>query len=84
MIEVRDQLGTPLEPIAVGAAQAAELFGISERKWRSMDVAGQVPLAIRLGEQPRWCVAELRAWAACGAPSRVEWESIKPQDGAAC
>ena len=70
---------TKLNMPLLSPREVAELFGVSERKWRGMDCAGQVPMPIRLGEQPRWCVAELRAWAAAGAPSRVAWESMKPE-----
>ncbi len=61
------------EPLAVDSKGAAKLLGISDRHWRRLDVAEQVPEAVRLGQSVRWGVAELRAWVAAGCPPRSVW-----------
>lgn len=72
--------GQPLAlvpPIAVDAKAAARLFAVSEKTWRRLDIAGQVPAPIKLATCTRWGVAELHEWARCGCPARVRWERQK-------
>jgi predicted DNA-binding transcriptional regulator AlpA len=65
-------------PIAVAAAQAATMFGISRAQWWKLHAMGKVPMPIYLGTKaPRWRVDELRAWVAAGAPDRQTWERTK-------
>lgn len=65
---------TPAEPLAVDAAEAARLLGISLRHLRGLDASGRLPRPIRLGRAVRWSVAELREWLAAACPARDRWE----------
>ena len=68
-------------PIAVAAAQAAALLGISRAQIWKLHSAGRIPMPIYLGAKaPRWRVDELRAWLAAGAPDRASWEKLKGDD----
>lgn len=69
------------EPLAVAAPLAAELVGISERMWRSLDSRAQVPPPIRLGSRRLWGLDELRRWIAAGAPPRERWAMRQERDG---
>ncbi len=68
---------TSIHPIAVNAAGAAALFRLSEKTWRRLDVAGQVPAPVMLSGCVRWSVEELQHWGRCGCPARVPWERLK-------
>ncbi len=73
-----DHNGQPaIEPIAVAAEAAGQLFGVSEKTWRRMDTDGLVPQPIRMKGCPRWVVEELRSWGLHGAPHRNRWEAVK-------
>lgn len=60
-------------PILFRAIEAAALFRISERTWRSWDAYGIVPKPIHLGRNKYWRPQELAAWAAAGCPNRKVW-----------
>ena len=64
----------PASPIAVNAATAGRLFGLSERTWWGLHSAGKVPTPLHLGGSTRWCLEELRSWAMSGCPGRQKWE----------
>ncbi len=64
-------------PLAVDAEGAAALIGVSRRTWHRLDLAGQVPQAIRIGRLKRWIVEDLIEWAAAGCPARDRFESMK-------
>jgi len=69
---------TAATAIAVSAAQAAAMHGISRAQWWKLHAMGKVPLPIYLGAKaPRWRVDELRAWATAGAPDRATWERMR-------
>ena len=70
-----------VEPIAVDAKGAAELFCCSDRHWRTLDTEGKVPAPLRLNTSVRWHVVELRAWATAGCPVRLEWERRRKDAG---
>jgi predicted DNA-binding transcriptional regulator AlpA len=54
------------------------LVEISRQQWWKLHVSGRTPLPIYLGtRRPVWIIAELRAWAAAGAPERLTWERMK-------
>jgi len=64
--------------LALPAAEAANLVGVSERHWWSMHATGRLgPMPIALGRSKRWRVDELRAWLAAGAPPRDKWLSMR-------
>lgn len=67
------------ERLAVDAATAARLCGVSRSQWFMLSSAGKTPRPIRsLGIRcPRWLVSELRAWLESGAPERGAWERMK-------
>jgi predicted DNA-binding transcriptional regulator AlpA len=63
-----------LERLALGAADVAKMLDISERHLWGLHSSGRLgPKPISLGRSKRWCVAELRAWLAAGAPCRDRW-----------
>lgn len=67
----------PTAPIAVAAAEAARLCGVSQAHWYSMLSAGRCPPGFKLGRRRLWAVAELAAWIAAGAPSADRWAARK-------
>lgn len=66
-----------IPPLAVDAAGAAELSGVSVSLWHKLKASGRVPRPVRLGRRVVWLVEELRAWLAAGAPSCERWEAMK-------
>ena len=61
-------------PLAVGAADAAKMLGISRSSWLGMVSAGRAPGGIRLGRRVVWRVEELSDWLKTGAPTRDAWD----------
>jgi predicted DNA-binding transcriptional regulator AlpA len=61
-------------PLAVGAADAARMVGISRSSWLALVSAGRAPGGIRLGRRVVWRVGELSDWLEAGAPARDAWE----------
>ena len=66
-----------LEPLGVGADEAAALVGIGKTLWAELDSAGQIPAPRKLGTRCVWAVAELRDWMGAGCPERERWETLK-------
>jgi predicted DNA-binding transcriptional regulator AlpA len=64
-------------PLAVSAAAAAALVGISRGHWLRLCSAGRVPEPVRLGRCVRWNVDELKRWIEAGCPGRDVWETLK-------
>ena len=56
--------------LLVGAAEAAELCGVSKRHWLSLDSAGKIPLSVKLGSRRLWSVDSLRQWVQQGCKPR--------------
>ncbi len=67
----------PPAPLAVGAADAARMLGLSRSSWLAMVSSGRAPGGIRLGRRVVWRVSELSDWLAAGAPQRDQWERLK-------
>ena len=65
---------TAIEPLAVGAEDAAQMFGVGLRSWRRWDAAGRCPRGYMLGRRRLYRLADLRSWAAAGFPRRAEFE----------
>lgn len=65
------------EPLAVSAAELADLLGISTRHVANLDKWGRIPAPHRLGRAVRWNVAEVRAWLDSGSPNRTVWEAMR-------
>ena len=63
--------------LAVDAAGAARLLGISESHLFAMRRAGKFgPVPVRMGRCCRFSIAELRSWVAAGCPSRSRWQAM--------
>jgi len=62
-----------VEPLAVGAEEAAALCGVGRSLWCELDRAGRIPLPLKLGARCVWSVAELRRWMDAGCPDRERW-----------
>ena len=66
---------TAIEPLAVDAAGAGRLVGVSRATWWRWHSAGRVPMPVRIGAKtPRWRTAELREWLDAGCPDRETWK----------
>ncbi|MCL2641820.1 MAG: hypothetical protein FWD53_13300, partial [Phycisphaerales bacterium] len=70
-----------VEPLAVGAEEAAALCGIGKSLWHELDVAGRIPAPRKLGARCVWYIAELRRWMDAGCPDRERWETFKRTHG---
>jgi hypothetical protein len=68
-----EALETSTTPIVLRALEAARLFRVSERTWRSWDACAMVPQPIQLGRAKWWRPQELIDWAAAGCPRRKIW-----------
>jgi predicted DNA-binding transcriptional regulator AlpA len=68
---------TVAEPLAVGAAEAARLCGISRSTFLAHLATGHVPLGVRIGRRRVWPIADLRAWLLAGCPERHRWDNMK-------
>ena len=69
----------PPAPLAVDAAEAARLLGVSVSHWHAMMAAGRCPTGFRLGRRRLWSTAELKAWLDAGAPPADRWMAAKKQ-----
>jgi predicted DNA-binding transcriptional regulator AlpA len=73
-----DHTGGDAARLALRAADAAALLGISRAQFFKLHSEGRMPLPVRLGPRaPRWLVSDLKEWLAAGAPSRDAWERMK-------
>lgn len=63
--------------LSVDAKGAGELFDLSERAWRRLDVTGEIPKPVKIGRSVRWQLKELAAWLEAGCPDRETWEAMK-------
>ncbi len=68
-----------IEPIAVDVDQAAALIGVSRSMFYALLDAGKIgPMGVKLGAKcHRFPLAELRAWAEAGMPSREQWQRLR-------
>jgi predicted DNA-binding transcriptional regulator AlpA len=64
-----------LETLAVDAAGAARMCGVSRAMWWKLHSSGRCPAPIRLGRRCLWRVDELRQWLADGCPPRDRWKA---------
>lgn len=66
------------QPLAVDAATAARLIGLSRSHFLSLEKQGFIgPRPIQnLGKRCLYCVDELRRWTAAGMPRRADWEGL--------
>jgi predicted DNA-binding transcriptional regulator AlpA len=68
-----------LEPLAVGAQEAARLVGIAPSSWYRLLSRGLAPAGLRLGGRVLWSVDTLRRWIAAGCPDASAWDRQRPQ-----
>ncbi len=66
-----------IAPLVVDARRLAKLLCAGVRTVRTWDAAGKLPAPVRIGGRVVWCVTEIRAWLAAGAPNRETWEARK-------
>ncbi len=67
------------ECLALPAADAAKLLGISERHLWALHSSGRLgPLPVRLGRAVRWNRRELADWLDAGCPRRADWLADRP------
>ena len=59
-----------IAPLAVDAAGAAIMVGISRRSWDRLSAKGMTPTPVRIGDCRRWSVEVLSEWVAHGCPAR--------------
>jgi predicted DNA-binding transcriptional regulator AlpA len=69
-----------IQPLAVGAADAARMMGICRASWLCLVNSGAAPAGLRLGRRVVWQVAELDGWLSAGAPGLDQWERLKRTD----
>jgi predicted DNA-binding transcriptional regulator AlpA len=68
-------LTATVEPLLVGAREAAGVCARSEASWWRDHAARRIPAPIRLGGRTLWRVEDLRMWVELGCPSRSEFEA---------
>ncbi|HMO84346.1 MAG TPA: helix-turn-helix domain-containing protein [Lacipirellulaceae bacterium] len=66
-----------LDVLAVDAAEAARLCGVSRTSWYGLQAAGRLPRPVRLGRRVVWRVEELKAWLAAGCPPLAKWQHMR-------
>jgi predicted DNA-binding transcriptional regulator AlpA len=64
-------------PLAVDAKRLSKRLSVGVRTIRSLDAAGKLPAAVRLGSRKVWVLDEIRAWLDAGAPDRKTWAAIR-------
>ncbi len=69
-----DQL-PQVQPLAVGADDAARLLSMSRSTFYAGVSAGLILPGFRIGRQRRWDVEQLKAWIADGARPVSIWQS---------
>jgi len=72
-----------IELIALNAKQAASLIGVSRSMFYELMDAGKIgPMGVKFGPKcVRFPLAELRAWAEAGMPSREIWQRDRQSAG---
>lgn len=63
--------------VAVSAAVAAAILGISESHFYALRKTGKLgPMSVKLGRSVRWRRAELDEWVNAGCPPRHRWQAM--------
>ncbi len=63
-----------IEPLLVGAGDAARILGMSRSYFCSLNQAGFIgPMPIRFGKKTLWGTDQLRQWVDAGCPQREVW-----------
>lgn len=67
-----------LEPLLLGAEDAATLLGIGRTLFLSMHSSGELgPLPRRLGRRTLWSREEIHEWVRAECPPRTKWQVMK-------
>lgn len=69
-----------LQPLAVSAAEAARLCGVSRALWWRWHSAGRCPAPVRINRKTLWILDGpngLRAWLQAGCPERSRFATIQ-------
>lgn len=68
-----------VEPECLTFAEAAQFIGVSISKLHALNLAGQVPAPLLIGDGncPRFARTELRQWALAGCPVRARWLAMR-------
>ncbi|MEX2214986.1 MAG: AlpA family phage regulatory protein [Phycisphaeraceae bacterium] len=69
----------PIQRIAISAANAAVMCGMSRSQWYVLNSTDRCPRPVRVGGKTLWLINELIAWMEAGAPTREKWEQFKQE-----
>ena len=73
MLEINEP---PQTVVFMTAAEAADMFRVSQRTWRTWDAGGHVPRPITISRSKFWRPKELVEWAKNGCPQRNIWDAM--------
>ena len=71
---------TQSQPLAICAAELADLLGISKRHVATLKSSGRLPSPLKFGRRCVWVLSEIEAWLDAGAPARDQWEALKQKE----
>ena len=74
LIESLNQSGPP--PLTVGRKEAADLLSIGLTLLDTMDAAGKLPAAVRIGTRKLWRTDDLVNWVRLGCPNRKRFDAL--------
>lgn len=67
-----------IEPLVIDSRTLAALLQTSKATlFRRLAMGDVIKPVAQFGQQPRWNLAEVRAWIAAGMPPAAEWEARK-------
>ena len=78
-----DKAEQNIEPLLVGAKQAAAMCGISLRLWWRQSSMGLIPKPLKIGRKTLWRVSDLKLWVELELPNRERFEDLKKQSRSA-
>src|SRR5262249_46051056 len=70
-----EALSAAIEPLLLGAAQAAALCGVSRPSWWRLHAAHKIPAPVRVGHRTLWRRSDLVEWIRLGCPDRAEFQA---------
>ena len=70
-------LALPVEPLALPAADAARLIGVSISHFYALHRTGRLPPPVRMGPCTRCLRQELASWMQAGCPARAKWPMMR-------
>jgi hypothetical protein len=67
-----------VEPLLVGAEDAARALGIGRTSFLLADKTGEIgPQSVKIGGRRLWSLEQLRAWVAANCPPRARWTTME-------